>query len=76
MNELIEKFIKENINFEFNKEYVSGIQVNLKDGKDVMTILQCFDSIMVYINNKYVATYYEAYDRQNNKIWRATSNLD
>ncbi|MCI5543842.1 MAG: hypothetical protein MR405_08040 [Mollicutes bacterium] len=75
-NELIEKFIKDNINFDCKKEYLSSIQVKLNDGKDNMLILQCFDSIMIYINDKYMATYYQAYDRQNNLIWRATSNLD
>lgn len=57
LNQFIEDFIKEKINFDYNKRYVSSIELELSDDKDVMLILQCFDSIIVYINEEYVGTY-------------------
>ena len=76
MNELIESYIKENVTFECDKKYISSVQVELNDRNDKMTILQCFDSIMVYINDNYIATFFEGYDRQGSKIWKVSSNLD
>ncbi len=76
MNEIIERYIRENVSFDFIKEYVSAIQVNLKEGNSTMTILQCFDSVVAYIDNTYLGTFIESRDRQGNKIWRCSSNLN
>lgn len=54
INEFLEEWINDNINFECEKEYVSTIQINLKQDGYVLTILQCFDSVVLYLNKEYL----------------------
>jgi len=55
-NDFLEEWIKDSINFECEKEYVSAIQIHLSQDGDVLTILQCFDSILIYLNKEYQYT--------------------
>lgn len=67
-NEFIEEWIKDNINFECEKEYVNEIHVQLNQDGDVLTILQCFDSIIIYLNKKYQYTCVKR-ETQGKKEW-------
>lgn len=58
-NELLENWLKDNIHFKVNKNYISSIQIDLIDNNnDKMTIIQCFEYVRVHINDEYFNTYY------------------
>lgn len=70
-NELLERWLNDNIHFEVIKSYTSPLSIDIIDkNNDKMTIIQCFEYVRVLINGEYFNTYY-----LKNENWLCKANL-
>lgn len=56
-NELLETYIKDNQLSKFKKEYISDVAITLTDGKKEMNLIQCFNYVMVSIDDDFRHTF-------------------
>ena len=57
MNELLEKYIKDNHLDIFDKKYINDLTIQLNDKQSEMTLTQCFNYVLVEIDGEFFHTY-------------------